>query len=1209
MKLACSKFGFAIKFLLVMVCIASMSATMWGQSTFGTIVGTVTDPSGAVIPGVAVTLTNLGTADKRTAETDANGAYRFSALNPAVYRVDFEINGFKHTTRDSVTVQVEAIVRIDAALEVGNVSDTIEVTAETPLLQTDSSTVSSVVEAKTVQEMPLNGRNVMNLIALVPGVVPQGSTAGQVASNQSAGHTNNWGFNNYQIGGGQSGHSSAYLDGAPTIGLGGNMVQLISTQDAVQEFRVATNNISPEYGRFNGGVVNMQTKSGTNQWHGSAYEYFRNTVLNSNDFFANRSGRSRSAFNQNQYGATLGGPVRKDKTFFFFSWEQFRAKVGSLVNEFVPTQAQKNGDFSANLGPGLTTTVGGVTTPVLNPCDNNNQVRKGQIFDPNTTRIPEGSTVICRTPFANNIIPANRINSTANIMMNVLKMYPDPNASAPTYNYAYTDNPGGNQQQFVGRVDQTLSDNHRIFGRFSYWTVDDIGANRFANQTGGAASHQHTHQIVLGDTYSFSPTLIMDSRLSYTRGYYDDAPPSLGFDLSALGPAWATLNSQVTYQELVGASISDMAAFKGMNITTEHFRNTFAFSSNLTKIAGRHTLKFGGEIRFMDYNYAQSNNPSGNFTFNYDFTSWNGAASNANGSGVAMASFMLGYAASGQLTTVSPISQYGWYSGFYLNDTFQVNNKLTLNYGLRWEQPGGIAEKYDRATVLLPDKKDPLSDSTGMNLKGQMAFVNSSDWSTRNTTDVSNYKYFSPRVGFAYRLTPTTVVRGGYGISWLPIDPPLDPAFSTILPAASPINQAPTTMVAAGSSGVSTRIPLNTLSNPFPAGGVPGTIQQSIIQPLGRNYNLSTFEGLAIYGPIGDEPLGYSQQWNLNIQKELKTGLLLEVGYAGARAIRLPVGNINFDQLLPSYLSLGSKLLDPVPNPFFGKVNPAGGLNGANITRGQSLTPYPQFASVKDYNARFGTSVYNSMQVRVEKRFGSGGIINANYTWSKSMGNVDSINTFLESSQSTGTYQDYTKYAQDWSLSSFDVANRFVASYVLELPFGKGKKFASGVTGAADKLISGWSAQGIITLQDGYPVGMKATAVNDLANLGFGALRPNYVPGCVKEFGGKAQDRLSQWFNTACFVNPPTWTLGTEARTDPQMRSHGVNNWDFTLTKNTRVTEKISLQFKAEFFNIFNRVQFRVDSNTATIGNANYGKITAQRNQPRLVQFALRFVF
>jgi hypothetical protein len=1015
-------------------------------------------------------------------------------------------------------------------------------------------------------------------------------------SNQSAGHTNNWAWNNYQIGGGIAGQSSNYLDGAPTISLGNNTVVLIATQDAIQELRVATNNVGVEYGRFGGGVVNMATKSGANEFHGSAFEYFRNKVLNANNFFSNKTGQPRPAFNQNQYGATVGGPIRKDKTFFFFSWERFYAKIGSPVNAFIPTTAQLQGDFSADLG---------AATGVINPCTGD-PVRKGQIFDPKTTTTVGGKT--CRMPFAGNIIPKDRIDYTANVMGNVIKYWPAPNSTSSAGNFASTSNPGGRQQQFNARVDENLSERHRLFARFTYWTVNDISNNRYNNATAGAASNQATHQAVLGDTYSFSPTMVMENRLSFSRAYYDDAPPSVGTDLSQFGPPWGTLNGLVTFAELPAPNIDGLAGWPGMNVTTRHYRDTWALSSNWTKVSGKHTIKFGGEIRFMDYMKNENNQPSGVFNFGTGFTSFDGQTVASSG-GVATASFMLGYPYAGNLLATLWSSMYSWYQGYYVGDIWQVNNKLTLNYGVRWELPGGFAERHDAATVLLPTKTDPLSTSTGLNLKGQLALVDSTDWPDQ-TTQKTRQNLFAPRFGFAYRATNSTVLRAGYGISYLPMDIGINGSGS--FPSYSPINSAVTAYVPAGTNPL---IPLNSLSNPFPAGGVPGTTQQSILQPTGRNYNLANLEGLSIGGGAPYDVFGYVQQWNFNIQQEIGPGLLFEIGYSGVKGTHLPAGELQLNQLESKYFSMGDALRSPVPNPMAGKLNPTSAYNGATIRAGQLLRPYPQFDSVIDTAAQIGITSYHSMQLRMEKRFGAAGIIQGNYTWSKFMGTTDSFMNFLEGGANTvGTIQNFYNVRGEYSLTSFDIPHRFITSYVLELPVGKGKKLASGATGFVNGLISGWSVNGIVTFQSGYPLALKAnnttlaTTFGGVINYnGFTTqIRPNRVAGCDPVKTGPAQDRLSAWFNTACFSQPGQYELGNESRTDPALRAHGVNNFDFTASKMTAITEKVKIQFKAEFFNIFNRVQFQV-TNTQMTGV--FGTVTAQRNQPRLVQFALRLVF
>jgi hypothetical protein len=387
-----------ITFAAIHQCSSPVSA----QTIYGSVLGTVTDSSGGVIPGASVSLTNIGTSENRSMTTESNGSYRFVSLVPGRYRLLVEAAGFKRLTREPIAVEVEAAVRIDAVLQVGNVNETVEVTSETPLLQTESSSVSQAIEGRHVADMALNGRNAMNLVALVPGVVQQGSSAGAAVGNQQASdtgtHTKNEGWSNYQIGGGIAGQGATFLDGAPlNMGGGGNSIGLVPTQEAVQEFRVATSNVSSEFGRFSGGVINMVTKSGSNEWHGSAYEYLRNKVLNANYFFMNASGKPRGAWVQNQFGGSLGGPIKKDKTYFFFTGEGYTLRVGTPSLVTVPTPAMKSGDFSSLLSGAVLTDACGQS------------YQKGQIWDPAKTVTASGHT--CRVPFAGNKIPSTRFDS------------------------------------------------------------------------------------------------------------------------------------------------------------------------------------------------------------------------------------------------------------------------------------------------------------------------------------------------------------------------------------------------------------------------------------------------------------------------------------------------------------------------------------------------------------------------------------------------------------------------------------------------------------------------------------------------------------------------------------------------------------------------------------------------------------------------------
>jgi hypothetical protein len=460
------------------------------QTSFGSIVGTVTDSSGASIPGASLTLTNIGTSERRTATARTGGNYQFLNLIPGDYWLEVENRGFKRYRREPIRVEVESSLRIDAQMQLGDVAEVLTVTAETPLLQTQTATVGQLVEARIVQDMPLNGRNPLNLIALAPGIIPQGSTSGSPLGNQAGGtYTNDTGWGNYQIGGGMGNQSAFYLDGIPLNTVNANSPGLVPVQDAIQEFRVDTNSVSAEFGRYSGGVVNMASKSGTNQLHGSAYEYLRNKVLNANNFFNNRSGVARNAFTQNQYGAEAGGPVKRDKLFFFFSWENFALRNGNPTLTTVPTAAMEAGNFS-----GLPT-----------------------IYDPYTTcgltglqSCPAGQPT--RQPFPGNIIPVSRFDPTAVALM---QEWGAPNLPGNVNNFAGNTSLGGNQTQETIRGDYTLGTSQRLFGRYTYWNGHSLPSDPFHKNFGGLTSLFAANDAVVGDTVSVNPTTVFDFRASY----------------------------------------------------------------------------------------------------------------------------------------------------------------------------------------------------------------------------------------------------------------------------------------------------------------------------------------------------------------------------------------------------------------------------------------------------------------------------------------------------------------------------------------------------------------------------------------------------------------------------------------------------------------------------------------------------------------------
>lgn len=1155
-----SRSGWAAVSAAALFCLASLVPTAWAQTSFGSIVGTVTDPTNATIPGAAVVVTNIGTSERRTAPADASGNFQFVNLIPGNYRLQVESPGFKRYNREPIRVEVEASVRIDAAMQVGDVGEVLTVSAETPLLQTQNATLGETVEGRVVQEMPLNGRNVLNLIALAPGVVPQGSTSGAPLGNQAGGtYTNNTGWGNYQIGGGMANQSAFYLDGVPLNTVNANSPGLVPVQDAIQEFRVDTNSVSPEFGRFSGGVVNMATKSGTNSLHGTAYEYLRNKVLNANDFFNNRSGVKRNAFTQNQYGADAGGPVVKDKAFFFFSWENFGLRNGRPTLTTVPTAAMEAGNFSG-----------------LPP-----------IYDPYTTCGLQGLQACAagqptRQPFPGNIIPASRFDATAKVLMN---NWGAPNLPGNVNNFAGNTSLGGNQEQYTIRGDYTLRDKHRLFGRYTYWNGDSLPSDPFQKNFGGLKTLYGADDAVAGDTFTLNPTTVLDFRASYLRALHAFRPQQTGTNLAQYGPAWAALTSQVTLPEAPLPSVTGFAGFSGVYI--QSVSNEYFLSGSATKSIGRHSLKFGGEARRWDWGFVQSNTAAGAFNFNNVFTSANPLA--PGNTGYAFASYLLGTPASGSLAGAAHVLQQIYYQGYYLTDTYRITNRLTLNVGVRLDVDGSFSERYDRTVVWQSGVTDPLGNAAGRNLHGQLAFVNTPAYPDRHQLGSSKVLP-APRVGLAWSLTNDTVIRAGYGLTW--VSP--EQINYSLAPFQSAINAATTTMVTSANGGLT---PLNTLSNPFPGG---------LIEPLNNNpAGLSRFEGQSFNAPIPGQPFASVQQWNLQVQHQFAQGLSLDLGYAGSKATHLSFSVIPINQLPDQYLSQGAALLSPVANPFYGVLPASAGTLGLpTVTAEQLLRPYPQFQNLGDSAPQKADSTYHALQMRVVKRFRSGGTIQASYTWSKLLSDTDTLTSWLEAGHGVGGVQDPSNLRLEKSLASFDAANRLVVSYVYDLPVGKGRHFLSGAHGVTDKLLGGWGVAGVSTFQSGLPLALN-TASNLTSSLGGGS-RPNVASPNVA-IGGSAQSRLNQWFNTAAFAQPAAFTFGSESRTDPVLRAAGINNFDFTVVKQTSLNERFHLEFRTEFFNLFNRVQF-ADPGTS-LGSPQFGIVTSAMNLPRLVQLGLRLSF
>jgi hypothetical protein len=1153
---------------------------MTSQTFLGSVVGTITDTTGGSVPGAKVMLTNLGTNEARTATTSNSGDYQFPNLVPGEYRMMVEKEGFSRLVRDGITVAVQSELRVDGSLSVGTAAQTVEVTSAVAALDTESASVSTVVDAKTVEGLSLNGRNVMNLIALTNAVVPNASALGSVTGNTNGGSSTNFGqIGAYTIGGGQSNQSAALLDGAPVNIMQYNATSLVPTQDAVQEFRVVTNNVDAQFGRFAGGVVNLTTKSGTNAFHGASYEFIRNNVLNANTFFNNLAGLKRPKWNQNQYGANLGGPIKKDKLFFFFAWENFKLSVENPNVLTVPSPAMRAGDFS---GAGL---------PL--------------IYDPNTVcgfygnaacPIVNGNQVYTRQPFARNAIPTSRIDPYAQYIQDGYSL---PNGPGLINNYSVNQSAGGPQHQYNGRSDYNLSDKQHLYLRYTYWTVDQPASHPFQpparSSDVGSEFKFATHQAVAGHTWLLSPSTVLSTRASYLRNTNCSVPGDANVDLSKWGPGYVALLNSGQIDGPVGPGTSIQNYGQGLDgFAVQCGRNNlYAIGADVTKTVGRHTVKFGGETRDAQVNKFQQN-PAGSFTYNNGFTSQNPLAAGSTGYGYA--SFLLGLPASGSTKTSQVTANTEYYSALYVMDTFQANRKLTLTAGLRWDIPTSFTERYDRIGLFQPGVPNPVAPGTGSPLLGAVGYVNTPANPNRSVYG-PHYKLVAPRVGLAYRFTPSLVGRLGYAVAYTPND--------NNLPNTNSVNSATTTYVASLNGGIT---PANTAPNPYPTG---------VIQSPGRN--AATVQGLTlgqtITLPLATVRYPYVQQWNVTIGKDLAHGMVAEASYAGLKGTFLPIGgNTNLNQLPDQYDSLGQALLNQVSNPLAGKVT-IGALANPTLNAGQLLRPFPQYQNVGVESLNIGNSTYHSLQTHFRKSFGNNGMVMVNYTWSKLLDNVGSLPIPGFAAPAGASFiQDWNNISANKALDTANASQRLILAYIYELPFGKGRSLLSNTNSVVNAIISGWGLNGVTTIQSGQPLPISYGGTNILnSTFGAGTIRPNVVAGCNPNVAGSWNERFNSGkaFNTACFTAPSSFGFGNAAAVDPSLRGQGITNIDLALYRRFTFRERYAVQLRAESFNLANHVRF---ANPGTVlGNSTFGLFvaggTGQANNPRLIQLALRFSF
>ncbi|MFN0104458.1 MAG: TonB-dependent receptor domain-containing protein [Bryobacteraceae bacterium] len=1132
-------------FLFPLVAIAALA-----QSSTATLQGLVTDPSGAAIPGADVSIANLATNIARRFTTSDSGLYSFPLLPPGRYRIDVAKVGFKPATRDNILLQVSDRVSLDLTLEVGLATERVTVDASAPLVNTTNATLGQVIENRRIIELPLNGREPFSLAALSPGVLPTPS-AGFVHLGGSVPSIN--GASNFT--------SEVTVDGMPNTtprnGARNNFLIYTPSVDAVSEFKVETNALSAEFGRFNGGVISVVTKSGGNQFHGTVYEFLRNSKMDSNSFFANRGGVPIGALKRNQFGFTLGGPVvlpklysGRDRTFFFMDYEGFRESQLATANFTVPTALERAGDFSR------TTTAAAALIVV---------------YDPATLR-ETGPGAFTRSPFPGNIVPSPRISPTA---LALAQYYPAPSNSRLVGNLDI----GASRKNVTDsgdiRIDHNISESHKIFGRYSI-QYPFVGEPNYYGNIGNSSNPpltQRRHSFTLQDVYTFSPSLIFNLNYGLSRMFGTRAAWSEGFDVTSIGIA-ANFRDAQQVRAIPPTTISAMSAL-GNGVQNYSTQLGHSVQSSLTKIAGKHTLKAGVDFRTYFINQLQNTRASGNLSFGQNFTQGpNPFQATANG-GYGYATFLLGIP-SGVIANEPAIASKSSYWAFYAQEDYKVTRKLTVNAGFRYDLNLARTERFDRNSIFDASAASPIAGRVPAfpSLRGAMIFTGANGVSRAiYPADKNN---FAPRIGLAYQLTQRTTLRAGYGI------------FFGLSPTDA---SGPGGGFADGFTGVTNIIssldgitPIVNVANPFP-GGTNAPLTGSQLTPsvqLGQAHR-SSIIGLAT---------PYFQNWNFSLVRSLGKDTIIEATYAANKGNKTQFGAINLNDLTRDQIALGAVNNQLVENPFFGVIlDPTSTLSQRTVQRGQLLRPYPQYTQVTAVNPSIGNSMYHSFQMRVEKRFAKGFTVLGAFTAAKNIND-----TGQDGSGPTAGILDHNNLRLERSLDPQDVSKRLVVSGMYELPFGRGKLIGGKMPTWADLFVGNWQINGIGSFQSGFPLIMGS----------IGGTRPNRITTGEK-LSGPAQERLLRWFDTSAFAVPPAFTFGNSSRTTPDFRTHGTANYDLSLFKNFPVRETIRVQFRFEAFNAFNRVQFAAPNTTA--GATAFRQITAQQNTPRQLQLALKIVF
>jgi hypothetical protein len=1160
------------------------------QVDTGTILGTVKDPTGAVIPDAKVTITNQGTAAQISTTTRSDGTYIVTPLKIGTYRISVEHEGFQKEVNSALDLNIQQQAVVDFVLQAGATTQTVEVTSQAPLLQTQSATVGQVIGATTVENMPLNGRDWTMLATLTPGVTqPQ---QGARANNQFAANGTRPAQNDYLLDGIDNNSNDVdFLSGEADV--------VKPPVDAIQEFNIQTNNFSAEFGRAGGAIVNATIKSGTNGFHGAAWEFFRNDALDANAYFSDPATQRKPELRQNQFGAVAGGRIIRDRTFWFADYEGTQIHQGVLQSGiWVPTTPEVSSGFT-NFADLLNATGNFTRTDALGRSFSN-----GQIFDPATTRpvtagqvdpvtgIMAATTGYVREAFPNNQLPVGRLDANA---IKLLKLFPAQNLSGVENNYQTTTVNTTGQTTFDIRIDQHFNEKNQMFGRYSYINNTQHVPPPFSGVADGGSYGDGTQKwdvygVAVSYTHVFTPTLINEVRFGYGQEHTTRTPTTsdtLGipaqFGIGGI-PQFAG-NGGLPY-----LSLGDLHNLGGSEwLPGDRYSDTTQLTENLTKVYKSHSFKGGVEFQYLYFPWLAPPESKGAFDFNGRYTSIPNQTDGLTGSAQLLLTPMTatvpnGVNYSGGSDQVQA-SNYGYlhsnrnYYGVYFQDDWKATPRLTLNLGLRWEFFGQVGDSNGAQANFVPGipgstaqfimtsankTKTPLSTSFTQDLaKDGIQLVYTNQYGTG--LGISQKLNFGPRLGVSYQVTPKLVARVGFGIFYGAFenrggDPSLgyNYPFEYVLQFQDSSN--------GGVGNVSPTI--------FPNGSY-GTLENGLLGISLTPANVSG-NGLQFRGVQLHYQTPYTEGFNLMAQYSLTVQDSIQAGYVGSvgRHFEAFAGTNNPSQILPP---------------------------------GTPITPYlafPDFANGASYDITAGSSSYNSLQTKYEHRFHHGLNLLAGYTWARTL--TDSGD--LLSNGGVGGFRapQITGISYDRGLASFNINHSFVASGTYELPVGSGKAFLGNIHGPAQLLLGGWITNGILTLNSGPPQYIPCQITTTATT---GTCYADVVPGVSKyRSGGPAH-----YYNPAAFTDPPVATtignsdLAPLGGSNTQVNGPGFRDLDFSIFKEFKVTETTRLQFRAESFNLTNTPSFNLPSNQNYQDTLNFGQSTTTRSSPREIQFALKY--